>query len=92
MLKPKITSAFKTDYKKAALSGKHNMALVQSIMVKIQQEIPLEEKYHDHSLKGDWSDCRECHIKADFLLVYRIDKLNKTIVYVRLGSHSELFG
>ncbi len=41
-------------------------------------------------LTGDWSDCRECHIRGDLLLVYR--KPDDVLQLVRLGSHSELLG
>ncbi|MCZ4313977.1 type II toxin-antitoxin system YafQ family toxin [Comamonadaceae bacterium G21597-S1] len=43
----------------------------------------------DHPLKGDWHDHRECHIGGDFLLIYRLE--GTTIIFVRAGSHSELF-
>ena len=31
---------------------------------------PLAEKYHDHALTGDRKDHRNCHIKADLILIY----------------------
>ena len=43
----------------------------------------------DHALGGKWKGYRECHIRADLLLIYR--KFNQTLLLVRLGSHSELF-
>lgn len=51
----------------------------------------LPEKYKDHALIGNWIGCRECHIRPDFLLIYKIDDSN-TVTLARLGSHSELFG
>jgi mRNA interferase YafQ len=27
--------------------------------------------YRDHSLTGEWTGCRECHIKPDLLLTYK---------------------
>ena len=44
----------------------------------------------DHSLKGEWSDHRECHIGGDFLLIYR-EEID-WIIFVRAGTHAELFG
>ena len=32
---------------------------------------PLEARYRDHDLSGDWAGYRECHVKPDLLLVYR---------------------
>jgi len=33
---------------------------------------PLPAKYRDHPLSGDWSDHRDCHLKPDLLLIYRL--------------------
>ena len=49
----------------------------------------LPTKYRDHDLVGGFVEYRECHIKSDVLLVY---KVNKEVLYLhRIGSHSELF-
>ncbi|WP_307776904.1 type II toxin-antitoxin system YafQ family toxin [Ottowia beijingensis] len=45
----------------------------------------------DHALKGEWSDHRECHIGGDFLLIYRLSEADSHIVFVRAGTHAELF-
>jgi mRNA interferase YafQ len=50
---------------------------------------PLAAKYRDHPLSGDWSDHRDCHLKPDLLLIYRLPDA-QTLQLVRLGSHSEL--
>lgn len=50
---------------------------------------PLPPKYRDHPLTGDWSDHRDCHLKPDLILIYRLPDLD-TVQLVRLGSHSEL--
>ncbi|MCH7928444.1 MAG: type II toxin-antitoxin system YafQ family toxin [Candidatus Dadabacteria bacterium] len=42
-------------------------------------------------LSGNWNGHRECHIEPDWLLIYRIDRENKVIEYVRMGSHSDIF-
>ncbi len=52
---------------------------------------PLPVKYRDHSLQGDWEGYRECHIRPDWLLVYRIDHNVLTLVLVRTGTHADLF-
>jgi mRNA interferase YafQ len=50
---------------------------------------PLPEKLHDHALSGEWKDHRDCHIKPDLVLIYRLPDAN-SLELVRLGSHSEL--
>ena len=50
----------------------------------------LPEKYRDHALTGNWQDYRDCHIKPDQVLIYRIHVV--TIELHRMGTHAELFG
>lgn len=59
----------------------------------ISSEGPLGPEWLDHPLKGTWSGHRECHIGGDFLLLYRCDDTANpgTVVFVRAGTHSELF-
>ena len=52
-------------------------------------EIP--KKYRDHALSGEWSGFRECHIKPDWLLIYRIDGDVLTLTLMDTGSHADLF-
>ena len=64
------------------------------MLLLIANEAPLGPEWKDHALKGEWAGHRECHIGGDFLLVYFIDeKSGQTgmIVFVRAGTHSELF-
>lgn len=51
---------------------------------------PLPLKYQDPPLQGDLKDCRDCHVRPDLVLIYRLGKQN--IELVRLGSHAEVFG
>lgn len=56
---------------------------------------PLPKKYRDHALKGNWIDHRECHVMPDWLLIYKLedipDTLTELIIFVRTGTHSDLF-
>jgi len=82
------TSSFKKDYKKLNKSEK---SLLKEIIIKLANKEVLEEKYKDHKLIGDYLGCKECHIKPDLLLVYRIDDEILELALVRVGSHSKLF-
>ncbi len=50
---------------------------------------PLQARHHDHALKGEWKDHRDCHVKPDLVLIYRVTE-DDAVQLVRLGSHSEL--
>jgi mRNA interferase YafQ len=60
----------------------------------IENKAPLPAEYNDHPLQGDWKDHRDCHIRGDWLLIYRIhteQDRTETIVFVRTGTHADLF-
>ena len=57
----------------------------------LSEEQPLLPKHKDHALKGDFVGYRECHIRPNWLLMYKIDKLILTLVLIRTGTHSDLF-
>lgn len=90
ILKRKITNQFKKDFKKY----RHNKSFVEEFekVIKIlcnQEKLPA--KYKDHQLKWEYLWTRECHIKPDILLVYKIEKQSLELLLLRLWSHSELF-
>ena len=84
-----LTSAFKKDYKCLSLSGHYMMQNLQEVTELLVDDVILDEKYRDHGLVGNWQDCRECHIKPDWLLIYQLKE--NELILVRTGSHSDLF-
>ena len=89
----KYTNKFKKDFKreKAGQLGKKVESLLNDTTDLLKVDKPLPDQYSDHQLSGNLSDCRECHIRPDLLLIYRKPD-DSTLELVRLGSHSELFG
>jgi mRNA interferase YafQ len=65
------------------------MDLVRVVMGRLIHRQPLGAVHRDHPLKGEWAGHRECHILADWLLIYRID--GDEIIFERTGSHADLF-
>ena len=60
------------------------------MMLLIANTGPLPAEWKDHELEGAWADHRECHAKGDLLLIYRLQA--DSVIFVRAGTHSELFG
>jgi mRNA interferase YafQ len=87
----KRTGRFKRDYKREA-RGRHRATLDRDLLTVVSllaTDAPLPAKFRDHSLTGNWTDHRDCHIRPDLVLIYRKpDAL--VLELVRLGSHSEL--
>ena len=83
------TSSFKKDYKKLSTQDK---ALVKDVVTTLANGEALSQEYQDHKLIGNYLGCRECHVRPDLLLIYRIDDTILELALVRIGSHSKLFG
>jgi mRNA interferase YafQ len=47
------------------------------------------DRLRDHALAGEWKDYRDCHIRPDLVLIYRVPD-GERLELVRLGSHSQL--
>jgi mRNA interferase YafQ len=60
-----------------------------TVLKQLIADKPLAVKYKDHPLSNNWADHRDCHIKPDLVLIYRLPD-DETLQLVRLGSHSEL--
>lgn len=87
----KHTTRFRRDYKREK-SGRHGRRLdaqLLEIVTLLARDEPLPRRCFDHSLGGEWSDHRDCHVRPDLVLIYRKPD-NDTLELVRLGSHSEL--
>jgi len=82
------TNSFKKDYKK--LTSKEKNAL-KTVITKLAKKEELDTKYKDHKLIGNYIGCRECHIKPNLLLIYKIDNNILELALTRVGSHTELF-
>ena len=79
---------FKRDIKRLGKQGR-DLSEIQTVIKTLVAEKLLGSKYKDHKLTGGWKAHRECHIKPDWLLIYRIDQ--DVLELVRTGSYAELF-
>jgi mRNA interferase YafQ len=62
-----------------------------SVMSDLEEEKPLDPKYKEHPLHGEYEGCLECHIEPDWLLIYQIDNEISDLYFVRTGTHSDVF-
>jgi mRNA interferase YafQ len=68
-----------------------DMGLLYEVVALLAGGERLPERYRDHPLKGGRAECRDCHIKGDWVLVYKLDRGNLLLLLVETGSHSDLF-
>jgi mRNA interferase YafQ len=88
MLKPIYTRQFAKDLKKMQKRGKPSKK-IKDIMCDLINESPLNVKLRDHKLIGYYKGRRECHVEADWLLIYKTTA--QDIIFERTGTHSDLF-
>ena len=85
-----LTGKFKKGLKLAKKRGL-DIKLLEDIVDKLQNGIPLEEKHRDHELKGKFKGFRECHIQPDWLLMYLVEEDVLVLTLVDTGTHSDMF-
>ncbi|MEA3290792.1 MAG: type II toxin-antitoxin system YafQ family toxin [Pseudomonadota bacterium] len=88
MRQPVFTNRFKKDLKRQKRRGKQPHKL-EYIVSAICAAGDAPENCRPHSLAGNWSGYRECHIEPDWLLVYAVEE--ETVMFYRTGTHSDLF-
>lgn len=86
-----LTGQFKRDFKRES-KGQYRLTLqtdLTAVVMTLANDQALERRHRDHGLTGDLKDHRDCHIKPDLVLIYRLPD-EARLQLVRLGSHSEL--
>ncbi len=89
LLRIRQSTKFRRDIKRLSKQGADLSKLETAIKALVAKE-PLEEKYRDHPLTGNWGGYRDCHLQPDWLLIYRV--ADDELQLARTGSHAELFG
>ncbi len=86
------SSKFKKGLKKIIKQGKDIEKLLD-IVYKLANKEELEPRYKNHNLVNDkyYTDCGECHIEPDWLLIYKYNEKELILVAINTGSHSDLF-
>ena len=67
------------------------MTLIDKAMSILIEEGSLPSVYHQHKLSGKYSDCWECHIKPDWLMIWKQYDDELIMMFMNTGSHSDLF-
>ena len=63
---------------------------LRAVILRLAQGEPLEQNIHDHLLKGNFKDFRECHRSPDWLLIYRLVG-EDVLELAQTGTHTDLF-
>ena len=89
-LKSDRTKQFEKDWRRLEQAGRANLHKVKEVMLLlIANSGPLPAEWRDHALQGPYEGHRDCHAAGDLVLIYKID--GESVVFVRLGTHADLF-
>jgi len=86
-----VTNQFK---KSISLSYSRNfdLNLLLEIISLLVQNKPLPQKNHAHQLKGQYVGVWECHIKPDWLLLWKEDRERLILLLLNTSTHSDFIG
>jgi len=92
MYKRYYSKRFQKSFNKILRSGKIKQEEIETVVNLLATGKNLGPEYKDHVLHGEYADCRECHIRGNILLIYKIEKEMLILILVNIGTHPELFG
>ncbi len=87
----KTTNKFEKDLI-LCIRRNYDISILNEILIALESDGILNSQYKPHRLKGNLKGYWECHLKPDWLLIWKIDSKLKEIVLIRCGTHSDLFG
>ncbi len=88
MRAPLYTKQFEKDLKKME-KRRRILEKIKGVIKKLVNEERLDTRNKNHKLIGNYKGRRECHIEADWLLIYKLT--DSEIIFERTGTHSDLF-
>ena len=87
----KFTRQFVRDWKRCEKQGLPMIEL-QNAIDTLSKTGTLPANYRPHKLTGNHAGEWECHIKADWLMIWERHEEELTLLFLNTGSHAELFG
>ena len=84
------TNKFKKDLKHCSKRN-YNIFTLKTVVKILQETGQLPGEYKPHKLKGKYSGLWECHIGPDWLMIWEQDDNKLTLLFIRTGTHSDLF-
>jgi mRNA interferase YafQ len=89
MLAVRTTKQFERDFK-LAIKQSRDITEIKDVMSQLARREEIEPSLRRHPLSGQWRGTESCHLSAGLLLLWEAD--DEEITFVRLGTHSEIYG
>jgi len=90
MYRLSYTHTFEKDIKKIKKRG-YDTKILTEVIKSLEIKGTVSKNLLPHKLSGNYSDCWECHLKPDWLLIWRKTKNPDMIQLIRTGKHTDLF-
>ena len=90
MFKLVYTNRFKKDVKLLQKRG-YDLNLLKKTILQLEKTATLPANSNPHKLSGNYSGFWEAHIKADWLIIWRVFPDDNELWLTRTGTHSDLF-
>ena len=84
------SSRFKKSYKLCKRRGL-NIANVETVVSLLAETGTLPAKYRPHILSGKYAGIWECHIEPNWLLLWKQNDTELTLLLLDTGTHSDVF-
>jgi mRNA interferase YafQ len=83
------TNRFKKEYQRHIAGTRMESEFAELVRL-LATDATLPPAFRDHPLRGSPSGFRDCHLRGDMVVIYQTTP--DLVKFVRIGSHSELFG
>ena len=84
------TKRFDKDLKRCLKRGLDLQQLYDAIaLLRTMGSLPIQ--YRPHKLSGKFQGVWECHIEPDWLMTWEQNDTELTLLFLRTGTHSDLF-
>jgi mRNA interferase YafQ len=85
-----FTNRYRKSVRRCEKRG-YDVLLLEAAIRILSETGTLPPKYKPHQLHGNYSSVWECHIKPDWLLLWRQNDTELTLLFVDTGTHSDIF-
>ena len=86
----RYSGRFKKSFKLCKKRG-YDIAKLEAVIKILAEEGTLPTKYRPHILTGNYAGLWECHIEADWLLIWEQNDTELTLLFLETGTHSDIF-
>lgn len=84
------TKVFKRQ-RKLLINRGYDIKLLDNVINMLASGEILPAQYCDHALRGNLDGLRDCHIRSDWVLIYKKNDNVLTLLLCETGTHSDLF-